>query len=197
MRLNTVITVCWLEASNLLGFSSKVKVRAPHARKLANCTDVWLSKGKKRILRFRDFSQRCGHREQALLFHSLRMDRSLSQPHSSLWQSQQVASAAWMDSEGSPSLQPPPPTPSALCDWQGWQAALKIRPSCASQSVPGKLLSYASVMVCSPGYLLVSLRLWSVFTEQVRQLGSQAAALDLTLIARGISACRHNMLLFA
>lgn len=82
---------------------------------------------------------------RALLFNSLKMALSLSQPHSSLWRAQQVALTAWMDSEGSSS--PSSPTvPSSRCDWQRWQAALKIRPSWASESVPGQLLHYALVM---------------------------------------------------
>ena len=83
-----------------------------------------------------------------------------------------------------PSLSPPP-TPSAHCDWQRWHAAPKIRPSCASESVPGKLLSYASVMVCSPEYLLISLRLWpAFFTEQVSQTRSRASDLDSSFSAQ-------------
>lgn len=108
-------------------------------------------------------------------------------PLSSLWQAQQVASMAWMDAEGSPRRRPP--LPSTHCDWQRWQAALKIRPSCASESVPGQSLSYASVMVFQPlvpSSSLSSLWWWlqaSVYQSQPCQLFQAYSSRDLAFTA--------------
>lgn len=89
-----------------------------------------------------------GHR-RAPLFYSSKMALFLTQPHSILWQSQQVASVAWMESEGSAPTPFNPPPSSVI--GRGGRLPPMIRPS--AEIVPGKLLSCTSVMLCSPGYL--------------------------------------------
>lgn len=125
----------------------------------------------------------CGHREQEepfffiawrWLFLSLSLtpafDRHSRWPQWHEWIRKEVPLSL------SPLLSLPPSPPHTHSDWQRWQAAPKIRPHRVSVSVPGQLLSYASVMVCSPWYLLISLWLWPVFTEVVCQCSFQEQA---------------------
>lgn len=131
------------------------KVIPQHTGMLANWTNVWDSDQKKRIFRFWDIhSQWCEHREQEELFYFIAWrwlffspSLTLSFDSHSRWPQWHE----WNRKEVPP--HPRPHQPPLLCDWQRWQAALMIKLSWTSESVPGKLLSYASVMVCSPGYL--------------------------------------------
>lgn len=93
------------------------------------------------------YPQSAQRTREASLFYSLKMALPLSPAidrHSrwSQWHE-------WIRKEVP--LSPAPP-PLSLCDWQGWQVALKITASCASESVPGQLLGYAPVAVCRPWY---------------------------------------------
>lgn len=66
----------------------------------------------------------------------------LTQSCSILWQSQQVVWLAWIDSEGSPLPHHTLALPPLLCDWQRWQASLKMGMHWNADIVSGILLFF-------------------------------------------------------
>lgn len=100
-----------------------------------------------------------------------------------------------MNGFGRKSLSPTLAAPSALCDWQRWQAAPKIRRCSAPESVPAQLPGHASVMGCSlwtSSSLHESVNLVFMVMHRICPPMSRATRLSTCRLCKPCQNCRYS-----